>query len=124
MNLEHLGLMEPQNCDLKPPRTTSFMKPAPSPIEDETQLTDDQRVADPLAEETIKLWEDTAKGNRDIFTDLFRPVPTDLVGTKASYKVGSDPRYRVPLCVSDSGLCSRHTCCPTSRMGTLFLESP
>ena len=67
------------------------MRPAPNPIQDESHLTDDQRVADPLADETINLWETTARDNRDIFTNLFRPVPTDLVGTKASYKVGSHP---------------------------------
>lgn len=123
MNPEHLGLMEPQNCDLETRRTTDFMRPAPHPIKDERHLGEDQAVADPLAAQTISLWENIARRNREIFTELFRPVPTNLVRTRAAYKVGRDQQHRVPLWVPDSGLGFRRTF-PTSRMGTLCLECP
>lgn len=63
------------------------MRPAPHPNKDETHLEEDRAVADPLADETLALWQDTAKKNRDIFTELFRPVPTNLVRSKDQYAV-------------------------------------
>ena len=66
------------------------MRPVPYPIEDESQLEEDRTVADPLADETIALWENTAKQNMNIFTELFRPVPTNLVRSKSAYKVSHD----------------------------------
>ena len=90
LKTEHLGLMEPQYCDHRTRHVTSFMKPAPYPIEDESQLEEDRAVADPLADRTILLWEGTAKKNREVFTELFRPVPTNLVRSKSAYKVGRD----------------------------------
>jgi phospholipase D1/2 len=83
---EHLGLLEPQNCDLQTRGVTNFMKPAPYPNQDESYLEEDRAVADPLSDETIWLWEETARKNREIFTELFRPVPTNLVRSKAAYK--------------------------------------
>ena len=91
-NLEHLGLLEPQYCDRQVRSTTGFMKPAPHPVEDESHLEEDRAVADPLSDETILLWEGTAKKNREVFTELFRPVPTNLVRSKSAYKVGHDLR--------------------------------
>ena len=44
-------------------------------------------VADPLCEETQYLWNDTARKNREIFTEIFRPVPTNLVRTWDAYDV-------------------------------------
>lgn len=73
------------------------MKPAPYPIEDESQLEEDRAVADPLADRTIVLWEGTAKKNMEIFTELFRPVPTNLVRSKSAYKVGRDS-YDLEFC--------------------------
>jgi len=83
---EHLGLMGPQNCDHETRHVTSFMMPAPHPIEVESHLEEDLLVADPLADETILLWENTAKKNREVFTELFRPVPSNLVRSKSAYK--------------------------------------
>ncbi|KAF9652544.1 phospholipase D [Thelephora ganbajun] len=83
---EHLGLLEPQHCAHETRRVTNFMKPAPYPIEDESYLEEDRAVADPLADETISLWENTARKNREIFTELFRPVPTNLVRSMSAYK--------------------------------------
>lgn len=115
--------MEPQNCGLGTHKTTNFMKPAPNPIENESHLEEDQMVADPLAVGTISLWDDTARKNREIFTELFRPVPTNLVRTRAAYKVDRGPPSQVPFCVSDSGPCLRGTF-PTQGTGTLCQECP
>jgi len=83
---EHLGLLEPQVCDGETRNVTNFMRPAPHPIEDESHLEEDQAVADPLSDVTISLWENTARKNREIFTEIFRPVPSNLVRSKSAYK--------------------------------------
>ncbi|KAH9840894.1 phospholipase D/nuclease [Rhodofomes roseus] len=75
---EHLGLMQPQLCPGPQEHVTSFMRPAPHPNDDETGDDEDKLVADPLADATVDLWNRTAKNNRDIFTEIFRPVPTNL----------------------------------------------
>jgi phospholipase D1/2 len=89
--------MEPQNCDLGTQPVTNFMRPAPNPVEDESHSEDDQAVADPLSSKTISLWDNTARKNREIFTELFRPVPTNLVRTRAAYKVGSNLEFQSAL---------------------------
>jgi phospholipase D1/2 len=66
---------------------TSFMRPAPFPNDDETHESEDELVADPLADATVALWNDTARKNREIFTEIFRPVPTNLVRNWAAYDV-------------------------------------
>ncbi|KAJ7212524.1 hypothetical protein GGX14DRAFT_534321 [Mycena pura] len=76
---EHLGLIPPQTLDERDATPTSFMRPAPTPNEDETGSQEDALVADPLSAETLALWNDTARKNREIFTEIFRPVPTNLV---------------------------------------------
>ncbi|KAJ7206672.1 hypothetical protein GGX14DRAFT_637817 [Mycena pura] len=76
---EHLGLIPPQTSDERDATPTSFMRPAPTPNEDETGSQEDALVADPLSAETLALWNDTARKNREIFTEIFRPVPTNLV---------------------------------------------
>ncbi|EMD36120.1 hypothetical protein CERSUDRAFT_116030 [Gelatoporia subvermispora B] len=81
---EHLGLIPPQLCEPNS-EPTSFMRPAPYPNEDETGEQEDAWVADPLADATLDLWNSTAKRNRDIFTEIFRPVPTNLVRTWEQY---------------------------------------
>ena len=63
------------------------MRPAPHANEDETGEREDAWVADPLADATLDLWNSTAKRNRDIFTEIFRPVPTNLVRTWEQYDV-------------------------------------
>ena len=115
--------MEPQNCDHETRHVTSFMKPAPHPIEDESRLEEDQAVADPLSDGTVFLWESTAKRNMEIFTELFRPVPTNLVRSKSAYKVGCDARSRVLPLVPDIGPRFRRTS-PMSSPGTLCLICP
>ncbi|KAL4066624.1 hypothetical protein J3A83DRAFT_4098363 [Scleroderma citrinum] len=82
---EHLGLIPPQTMDHYSHVTWS-MKPAPDPQEDETELPEDAAVADPLADETLNLWNSTARRNREIYTEIFRPVPTNLVRTWSAYE--------------------------------------
>lgn len=82
---EHLGLIPPQMPSNGRPEVTSFMRPAPFPNQDESGLAHDKVVADPLAESTLDLFNETARKNREIFTELFRPVPTNLVRDWAAY---------------------------------------
>lgn len=84
---EHLGLMPPQLCHAENEPVTSFMRCAPTPNDDETRLPGDALVADPLANSTLQLWADTARKNREIFTEVFRIVPTNLVRDWEAYNV-------------------------------------
>ena len=85
---EHLGLIPPQNCDSRHPEVTNAMRPAPVPADDDNIGSEEDRlVADPLADYTDQLWKETAKQNREIFTELFRPVPTNLVQNVEAYDV-------------------------------------
>lgn len=63
------------------------MHAAPHPNADETGQDEDQLVADPLSDETIDLWNNTARRNREIFTEIFRPVPTNLIRSWKDYDV-------------------------------------
>ena len=63
------------------------MRPAPFPPSDLTHSREDRLVADPLIHETDQLWKETARKNREIFTEIFRPVPTNLVQTLDAYDV-------------------------------------
>ncbi|KAH9926358.1 phospholipase D/nuclease [Amylocystis lapponica] len=83
---EHLGLIPPQLCQGPNEPVTSFMRPAPHANDDETGTSEDRLVADPLADETIALWNDTARQNREIFTEIFRPIPTNLVRNWDAYE--------------------------------------
>lgn len=63
------------------------MRPVPYLNDDQTDSREDSLVADPLSKETDSLWRETAKRNREIFTEIFRPVPTNLVRSWSSYDV-------------------------------------
>ncbi len=67
------------------------MRAAPYPNEDQTDSREDRLVADPLSTETDGLWNDTARKNREIFTEIFRPIPTNLVRSWGAYDVGLTP---------------------------------
>lgn len=79
--------MPPQLCNGPREEVTSFMRAAPVQNDDETRDDEDRLVADPLADDTVDLWDRTAKNNRDIFTEVFRPVPTNLARDWAAYTV-------------------------------------
>ena len=63
------------------------MRPAPYPASEMTYSEEDRLVADPLIHETDQLWKETARKNREIFTEIFRPVPTNLVQNVSAYDV-------------------------------------
>ena len=86
-NLEHLGLIKPQMCVDGDEPVTSFMTPAPAPLHYELGTYEDELVADPLSERTEQLLCTTARKNREIFTEVFRPVPSNLVRDFKAYKV-------------------------------------
>lgn len=54
---------------------------------DEIGTPNDNLVADPLAPSTENLWQNTARRNREIFTEVFRPLPTNLVRSWSAYDV-------------------------------------
>ncbi|KZT40944.1 phospholipase D/nuclease [Sistotremastrum suecicum HHB10207 ss-3] len=83
---EHLGLMPPQLVPSPTEPVNDFMHPAPTPNPDETQLAEDAFVSDPLSDELVDHWNKTAKKNREIFTEVFRVVPSDLVHSWSQYK--------------------------------------
>ncbi|KAI0259452.1 hypothetical protein BC834DRAFT_630910 [Gloeopeniophorella convolvens] len=82
---QHIGLIPPQNVTSRHEHVTSFMRAAPVPNEDETELKDDARVMDPLSDEFLHMFNGTARVNREVFTELFRPVPTNLVHNWNAY---------------------------------------
>jgi len=63
------------------------MRPAPVLNIDEFGTHNDNLVADPLSPDTDELWNNTAKRNREIFTEVFRPLPTNLVRSWSAYDV-------------------------------------
>src|SRR5712691_2711746 len=84
---EYLGLIPPQNVTSRREHVTSFMRSAPVPNEDETYLEDGSLVADPLSDGLLNLLNTTARVNREVFTELFRPVPSNLVHNWTAYDV-------------------------------------
>lgn len=62
------------------------MRPAPFPNDQELG-SNDQVVADPISDATDFLWKETARKNREIFSEIFKPVPTNLVRNWAAYDV-------------------------------------
>ncbi|KAF8737923.1 hypothetical protein AX14_012197 [Amanita brunnescens Koide BX004] len=83
---EHLGLIPPQTPDPKHQRVSSNMKPAPYPYDYDFGSKEDAMVADPVAESTTQLWQQTAKKNREIFTEIFKTVPNNIVRDWATYE--------------------------------------
>ena len=63
------------------------MHPAPYPNKDETHTHEDRLVADPISDEVDVWWKEAARKNREIFTELFRPLPTNLVRDWPAYDV-------------------------------------
>ncbi|KAJ7848734.1 hypothetical protein B0H14DRAFT_2356604, partial [Mycena olivaceomarginata] len=82
---EHLGLIPPQTSHKRTEKATSFMRPAPTPNEDEAGCEEDGLVTDPLPEQMVEVWNKTARKNSEIFTEIFRPVPTNLVRDWEAY---------------------------------------
>jgi len=83
---KHLGLIEPQMCTSDQDPVTSFMRPAPIPNADESDLQESDTVMDPLDGDFLDLWNDTAKVNREVLTEIFHFNPTNLVRTWEQFK--------------------------------------
>jgi hypothetical protein len=81
---EHLGLFQPLAIE----EITSSMHPAPVPLTIEKN-PDDARVADPLGD-IVQVWEATAEQNRAAFEAIFKPLPSDSVRNKDSYRVSKN----------------------------------
>ncbi|CAG7850914.1 Phospholipase D1 Short=PLD 1; AltName: Full=Choline phosphatase 1; AltName: Full=Meiosis-specific sporulation-specific protein 14; AltName: Full=Phosphatidylcholine-hydrolyzing phospholipase D1 [Serendipita indica DSM 11827] len=84
---EHLGLIKPQHCE---PETvgqvTSYMTPVPHPHKDTTMSREDQMVADPLSDEFEQLWNNTAHKNTQVFSEIFKTVPSNNVRNWNQYE--------------------------------------
>ncbi|KAI8391192.1 uncharacterized protein BYT42DRAFT_474927 [Radiomyces spectabilis] len=70
---EHLGLIPDRPTD----EVNADMLPLPIPPVDTTDSEEDAIVMDPLGEETLELWNDTAKVNTVAFREVFHCVPDD-----------------------------------------------
>ena len=70
------------------------MRPAPVANEDETYTEEDARVTDPLSDEFLKLFNTTARVNREVFTELFRPIPSNLVHNWNAYDVSARRQFK------------------------------
>jgi len=83
---EHLGLIPPQSPGPEDQKVASNMKPAPHPYDYDFGSKDDALVADPVAESTMQLWRQTAKKNREIYTEVFKTVPNNIVRNWETYE--------------------------------------
>lgn len=73
---EHLGLVKEENpLD----DVNNAMLPLPVPQIDNTESEEDQRVMDPLDDETWALFTETAANNTAAFRHVFHSVPDDNV---------------------------------------------
>ncbi|KAG8876589.1 hypothetical protein FRB98_007233 [Tulasnella sp. 332] len=83
---EHLGLIPPQPCRNNREPITPNMHAVPYPNEDTTQSREDQMVQDPVSPQFWNYWEATAVQNRELFSEIFKTVPTDAVRNWNQYK--------------------------------------
>jgi len=83
---EHLGLIQPQPCETSQEPITSYMHAVPFPNEDTTQSQEDWIVQDPVSQQFWDTWDGTAVKNRQIFSEIFKTVPTDAVRNWDQYK--------------------------------------
>lgn len=70
---EHLGLLP----HTEPDAVTDNMMPLPLPQIDSFDSEEDQIVEDPLCDETLAMWNMTAKTNTEAFREVFHCVPDD-----------------------------------------------
>ncbi|KAI9276308.1 hypothetical protein BY458DRAFT_433755 [Sporodiniella umbellata] len=70
---EHLGLITDEPVD----KVTAAMLPLPVPQIDTTDSEQDKQVMDPLDDETLALFNSTAKTNTEAFRHVFHCVPDD-----------------------------------------------
>ncbi|KAI9365193.1 hypothetical protein BD770DRAFT_378002 [Pilaira anomala] len=78
---EHLGLL----AHTEPDAVTDDMLPLPTPQLDTFDSEEDQKVMDPLCDETLEMWNMTAKTNTEAFREVFHCVPDDTVTNWEEY---------------------------------------
>ncbi|KAI8393433.1 uncharacterized protein BYT42DRAFT_551022 [Radiomyces spectabilis] len=79
---EHLGLLPDQPLDI----VDNAMLPLPVPQIDWTDTEEDRMVMDPLDEDTLSLWYNTAATNTEAFRNVFHCVPEASVTNWDQYK--------------------------------------
>lgn len=79
---EHLGLIDEEEIDI----VNDAMLPLPVPQIDFTQTKEDHWVMDPLDDETLIRWNNTAATNTKAFREVFHCVPDDTVTNWDEYK--------------------------------------
>lgn len=79
---EHLGLIDEEEIDV----VNNAMLPLPVPQIDFTQTKEDHWVMDPLDDETLIRWNNTAATNTKAFREVFHCVPDDTVTNWDEYK--------------------------------------
>ena len=84
-------------CSEAEEEVTSYMRPAPVANEDTLDSEQDRLVADPLADSTLGLFDGTARRNREIFAELFHPVPSNVVRNWETYEVSAVCKASVQL---------------------------
>ncbi|CAO3597157.1 unnamed protein product [Absidia cylindrospora] len=78
---EHLGLLPDHPTD----KVTDDMLPLPVPQIDSLHSREDRLVQDPLDDDTLDLWNSTARKNTEAFRQVFHCVPDDNVTTWEEY---------------------------------------
>lgn len=63
------------------------MRPAPIPNDDEFDVKESQKVLDPLSDDFLNLWNDTAATNSAVYHELWKPVPSNNVTSWSVFKV-------------------------------------
>lgn len=63
------------------------MHAVPYPNEDTTESQEDQLVQDPVSAQFWNYWDATAVQNRELFSEIFKTVPTDAVRNWNQYNV-------------------------------------
>lgn len=90
---KHLGLLPDQRWD----QPDSNWRPVDAaPNEYDWDSPADVLVRDPLHANFVKLWANTARGNTEVFSRAFHPVPNDAVRTWADYKAFFSKHFIIP----------------------------
>ncbi|MCJ1403303.1 hypothetical protein MMC11_006526 [Xylographa trunciseda] len=78
---KHIGLLAPQNME----QPDQNFEPVAVPNAYDFGTTEDKIVMDPLSDQFLGLWNDTAKQNTDAFGRIFHPIPHDSVRNWKQY---------------------------------------
>jgi phospholipase D1/2 len=90
---KHLGLLKPQ--DYREPDNNYFPITA-CPNTYDWDSPEDRAVADPLSDDFLDRWNETARTNTEVFGKVFHPVPHDSVRTWKQYDAWYEDLFRTP----------------------------